>query len=436
MLIINTSIVVLLIIGTAFFVAAEFALVKVRPSRIDQLVMEGNGPAKSVRKVLDNLDGYLSACQLGITITALGLGMVGKPTVEIMLHPIIESFALDETTVTIISVSIAFALITFLHVVIGELAPKSLAIQKSEALSLLLARPLIGFYILMYPAIWALNGSARYLIRLFGIKPVSEHEAAHSEDELRIILSESLRGGQINKSEYKYVNNIFEFDDRLSKEVMVPRTQMMCLYTHLSFEENIKLIQSEQYTRYPVAEGDKDRIIGMVNVKDLFLAYTLNPKTLNLLDHVRPVLTVIESTPVQEILRRMQKERVHMAVLIDEYGGTAGLLTLEDIVEEIVGEIRDEFDAEEKPMVERGKDKDHWVFDGKVLIGEVNDLLGIELQEEEMDTIGGWLYTHLPEVKEGVELDWEGYRIRVKTMDRLRISQVEIRKVGGEITQS
>jgi CBS domain containing-hemolysin-like protein len=205
---------------------------------------------------------------------------------------------------------------------------------------------------------------------------------------------------------------------------------MVCLYTHLSFEENMNLIRSEQYTRYPVAEGDKDRIVGMVNVKDLFLAYTLDSKEIQLMDHVHPVLIVIETTPVQDLLKRMQKERKHMAVLIDEYGGTSGLLTLEDIVEEIVGEIRDEFDAEEKPMVEIGKD--HWVLDGKVLIGEVNDLLGMELHEEDMDTIGGWLYTHLPEVKEGVEVDWEGYRFQVKEMDRLRISLVEIRKLTNE----
>jgi CBS domain containing-hemolysin-like protein len=425
--IINLLLIMILLIGTAFFVAAEFAVVKVRSSRIDQLIMEGNKNASAVKTVLGNLDGYLSACQLGITITALGLGMLGEPTIEVLLHPVFVALQVPETLVTPLSIVIAFSLITFLHVVLGELAPKSFAIQKSEAVSLLLAKPLIGFYKLLYPFIWALNGSARFFVRMVGLKQVSEHEFAHSEEELRIILSESLKGGQINKAEYGYVNNIFEFDDRLAKEIMVPRTQMVCLYTNLSFEQNLEIIQSEQFTRYPVVGEDKDHIIGVVNVKELFLAYVQN-RTIQISDYVHPVLTVIETTPIQHLMKRMQKERVHMTVLIDEYGGTAGILTIEDIVEEIVGEIRDEFDAEEQPMV--AQEKDHVTLDGKVLINEVNDLLGIELEDEEMDTIGGWLYTQIPEVKEGTEYEYEGFLFKIVEMDRYRISKVEIQTKG------
>jgi CBS domain containing-hemolysin-like protein len=429
--IINLFLIALLIIGTAFFVAAEFAVVKVRASRIDQLISEGNKNAAAVKTIIGNLDGYLSACQLGITITALALGMLGEPTLEILFHPLFVSLQIPPAIVTPLSIAIAFALITFLHVVVGELAPKTLAIQKAETVSLWLARPLIGFYKLLYPFIWALNGSARLLVRIFGLEQVSEHEFAHSEEELRILLSESLKGGQINKNEYKYVNNIFEFDDRLAKEIMVPRTQMVCLYADLPFDENLKIIESEQFTRYPVVDQDKDNITGVVNMKELFMAHIQN-KSIRIADYVRPVLTVIETIPIHSLLRRMQKEQVHMAILIDEYGGTAGIITIEDMVEEIVGEIRDEFDAEERPMVE--KDKDNMVLDGKVLINEVNELLGIELDDEEIDTIGGWLYTQIPDIKEGIEYEYEGFLFKIIEMDRLRISKIEIKSSEQQVT--
>jgi CBS domain containing-hemolysin-like protein len=428
--IINLLLIALLITGTAFFVAAEFAVVKVRPSRIDQLIMGGNKNAGAVKTIIDNLDGYLSACQLGITITALGLGMLGEPTVERLLHPLFVALQIPEGLVTPLTIVIAFSAITFLHVVLGELAPKTFAIQKAETISLMLARPLIGFYKLLYPFIWALNGSARFFVRLLGMRQVSEHEVAHSEEELRIILSESLKGGQINKAEYRYVSNIFEFDDRLAKEIMVPRTQMVCLYSNLPFEENLEIIRSEQFTRYPVVEEDKDNIIGVVNMKELFMAHVQN-RSIQISEYVRPVLTVIETIQVQSLLKRMQKERVHMAVLIDEYGGTAGIITVEDIIEEIVGEIRDEFDAEERPMVEQGQDK--MILDGKVLINEVNDLLGIELEDDDMDTIGGWLYTQISDVNEGIEYEYEGFLFKIVEMDRLRISKVEIQRIGQSI---
>ncbi|MDU5947884.1 MAG: hemolysin family protein, partial [Paenibacillus macerans] len=220
----NSFLVALLILATAFFVAAEFAIVRLRSSRVDQMVLEGRKNALAVQRVTSNLDGYLSACQLGITITALGLGWLGEPTVEKILHPVFDRYGLPAEVSSILSFGIAFASITFLHVVLGELAPKTVAIQKAETVSLLTAKPLIYFYKAMYPFIWALNGSANRLVRIFGIKPAKEHEEAHSEEELRIILTESYKSGMINQAEYGYVNKIFAFDERLAREIMVPRT--------------------------------------------------------------------------------------------------------------------------------------------------------------------------------------------------------------------
>jgi CBS domain containing-hemolysin-like protein len=429
--IINLLLIALLIVATAFFVASEFAVVKVRASRIDQLVAEGHPKAPAVKKVIENLDGYLSACQLGITITALGLGMLGKPTVESLLFPVFVAFDIPKEFSDFLSYAIAFGSITFLHVVIGELAPKSIAIQKAEEVSLWLAKPLIWFYVLLYPFIWTLNGSARVLVRMFGFAQMNEHDSTHSEEELRILMSQSLKSGQINKSEYKYVEKVFEFDDRIAKEIMVPRTQMVCLSADASFEENLNIIKSEQFTRYPViVEEDKDNVIGIVNTKELFLAH-IQDIEIRISDYLRPVLSVIETVPVQSLLRRMQQEQVHMTVLIDEYGGTAGLITIEDIIEEIVGEIRDEFDAEERDMVEKVQ-KDNIIIDGKVLIAEVNELLGLNLDDEEIDTISGWLYTQIPDISEGVKYEHEGYLYTIVEMDRLRISKVEIKKQAAQ----
>ncbi|MGP4079772.1 hemolysin family protein [Pseudalkalibacillus sp. R45] len=415
--------VAILIALTAFFVAAEFAIVKVRSTKIDKLVEDGNKKAVAARKVLDNLDGYLSACQLGITITALGLGWLGEPTVEQILHPVFEEFAISETLASTLSFIIAFSAITFLHVVLGELAPKTIAIQKAERISLLLSRPLILFYKIMYPFIWALNGSARVFTRLLGFKQANEHEVAHSEEELRIILSESYKSGEINKSELHYVNKIFEFDDRTAKEIMVPRTEMVCMFTDEPMEENISIMSNEKFTRYPVADGDKDHIIGLVNIKEVFNSLLLKEeRPLN--EFIRPVHKVIETTPIKTLLVHMQKERVHMMILVDEYGGTAGLVTVEDIIEEIVGEIRDEFDTEEKPQIEK-LDRKHAILDGKALISDVNEFFKIEIDDSELDTIGGWLLTQSSDISIDEEYTFEHVTFRIIEADDQQIKRID-----------
>ncbi|EIT85992.1 magnesium and cobalt efflux protein corC [Fictibacillus macauensis ZFHKF-1] len=419
-------VVVMLIVLTAFFVAAEFAIVKIRRTRIDQLIEEGNKKALSVKTVLLNLDGYLSACQLGITITALGLGWLGESTLEHLLGPVFRELAVSPTIAKTISIFLAFAIITFFHVVLGELAPKTFAIQKAEEVSLVLSRPLILFYKMMYPIIWLLNGSARVFTKLFGLSAVSEHEMAHSEEELRLILSESYKSGEINQSEYSYVNKVFEFDDRIAKEIMVPRTEIVCLYSNKSLEENLAIITSEKYTRYPVVDEDKDHVVGMVNVKEIF--YDLMSGVEQPLEnYLRPIMTVFETTPIQETLVKLQKQQVHMAILMDEYGGTAGLLTVEDILEEIVGEIRDELDTDETPMILKITPR-VTVLDGKVLISEVNDLYGLHIDDSDLDTIGGWMLSQNSDIEEGNSIKHNELVFKVVEMDGHQIKRIEVSK--------
>ncbi|GAA2710306.1 hemolysin family protein [Aeromicrobium ponti] len=428
--ILNLVFIAILIALTAFFVTSEFAIVKIRSSRIDQLIEEGNKNAIAAKKVISNLDEYLSACQLGITITALGLGWLGEPTIEHLLRPVINQFNLPDSISQVVSFSIAFAFITFLHVVVGELAPKTLAIQKAEAVTLLTSRPLIWFYRIMYPIIWALNGSARLLTSMFGLKPASEHELAHSEEELRIILSESYESGEINQSEFKYVNKIFEFDNRIAKEIMVPRTEIVSLSKDDTLENFLQIVQEEKFTRYPIIDGDKDHIIGMVNIKevmtDLIMNRELSSSTLE--SYIRPIIRVIDSIPIHELLLKMQKDRIHMAILMDEYGGTSGLVTVEDIIEEIVGEIRDEFDMDEVPMIRNTKEG-HYIIDSKVLVSEVNDLLGTDINDEDVDTIGGWILTENYEAKQGDTIQHEKYLFKILDMEEHHIKYIEVTAV-------
>ncbi|HDR4556220.1 TPA: HlyC/CorC family transporter [Bacillus cereus] len=422
--------VVILIGLTAFFVAVEFAIIKVRSSRIDQLVSEKRRGALAAKKVTSNLDEYLSACQLGITITALGLGWLGEPTIKHLLEPLFLKLQFSPAISSTVSFIIAFAVITFLHVVIGELAPKTFAIQKAEQVSLLLSKPLIYFYRVMYPFIWALNGSARVVTGLFGLHPASEHEVAHSEEELRLILSESYESGEINQREFKYVNNIFEFDNRVAKEIMVPRTEVVGLYEDEPFETHIKVIAQEKYTRYPVFGEDKDEIIGMVNVKDLFIRYMdeNRDEECSIMPYTRPVIEVLENIPIHDLLLQMQRKHIPLAVLYDEYGGTAGIVTLEDILEEIVGEIRDEYDEDENPPIEHVSEG-YKIVEGKVLISEVNDLLGIHLIADDVDTIGGWIMVQKQIVAEGDVIEKHGFYFKVLEKDMHQIKRVEIRKV-------
>jgi len=421
-----------LIAFTGFFVAVEFAIVKVRRTKIDQLIIQKKKGALAAKEVTSHLDEYLSACQLGITVTALGLGWLGEPTMQTLLHPLFSKIGLNESITHILSFLAAFLSVTYLNVVVGELAPKTIAIQKAETVTLLFAQPMIWFYRIMFPFIWLLNHSARMITSLFGLKPTGEHELAYSEEELRTLLSESYRSGEINQNELKYVNNIFKFDERTAKEIMVPRNEMSVLSLDDSLKKAKQLIKETKHTRFPVMEEDKDHITGMINIKELLLAelageFSLETKSLK--PYIHPVIHVIETIPVYQLFVKMQKEHTHMAILVDEYGGTSGLVTVEDIVEEIVGDIRDEFDTEEVSAVQKLED-DHYILNAKVLVSDVNDLLGIHLSDEEIDTIGGWMLTQNIESKPGTTIESEGYRFKVKEMDGHRIVAVEVEKTA------
>ncbi len=426
----NLFLLVFLILLTSFFVASEFAMVKVRTSRIDQLLAEGNQKARAAKIVVSNLDEYLSATQLGITITSLGLGWLGEPTFEQMLRPIFGLFHLQPAITQVVSFVLAFSVVTFLHVVLGELAPKSFAIQKAEEIALAFSTPLIWFYKIMFPFIWALNGAARFVSSLFGLKPISENEMAHSEEELRIILSESYRSGEINQAEYKYVDRIFEFDNRIAKEIMVPRTEIISLDEDATLSEVLQIILNEKYTRYPIiSNGDKDNILGLINLKEL-LTDCMKQKCNEekpLLHYIKPVISVIETIPIHDLLLKMQKEQIQMAILFDEYGGTAGLVTVEDILEEIVGEIRDEFDNDELPLIQT-LGKDHYMLDAKLLISETNDLLGTTLNEDEVDTIGGWYLTQKFDLNKGDLIEKDGYVFIINEIEGHHICYIEVKK--------
>ncbi|MGG5253385.1 hemolysin family protein [Neobacillus sp. SM06] len=429
MVLLNVFIIAALIAFTAFFVSSEFAMIKVRTTRIDQLLGEGNKKAEAAKKVLTNLDGYLSATQVGITITSLILGWLGEPTIRKILEPLFTKIPLPFSFKQVISFIIAFLIITFFNVVIGELAPKTFAIQKAEKIILRFAPALIWFHRIMYPFIWALNRSARFVTGLFGLKPVTEQEIVLSEEELRMILSESYKSGEINQSEYRYVNRIFEFDNRIAKEIMVPRTEIVTLSKDSTLKEIFETIKQEGYTRYPVIDGDKDNILGIVNIKEV-LTDCIDQKCSEqspLLPYLNPAIFVIETIPIHELLLKLQKSRSHMAVLSDEYGGTAGIVTVEDIIEEIVGEIRDEFDDDELPLIQK-KDDGFYILDGKVLIEEVNDLLGIALEEDEVDTIGGWFLTQKFDIQKGDTIEKDGYLFKILENEGHHILYIEVKQ--------
>ncbi|MGF9697130.1 hemolysin family protein [Paenibacillus sp. MABNR03] len=429
--ILNLALLVLLIVLTAFFVASEFAVVKIRTSRVDQLVAEGNKKAVLAKKVVSDLDYYLSACQLGITVTALGLGALGKPTVERLLYPVFDYLNISPSISSVASYAIAFILVTFLHVVVGEMAPKTMAIQFSEKLTLMLSPSLYWFGKVMYPFIWALNGASRVLLRMFGVKPAG-HDQAYSEDEIKIIMNQSYEGDETNQTKLSYLANVFVFDERVAKDIMVPRTELVTLDQKMTYDDIIPLLDEHNYSRYPVIEeGDKDRIIGMVNVKKI-LPDMVAQKQYQLADFVREIPFVSEVTRIQEAMIKMQQERVHMAVVVDEYGGTSGILTMEDILEELVGEIRDEFDADEVADIQE-TGENQYLINGRVLLDEVERQFGLIFEgNEEMDTVAGWIqFQKGVGVENGDTVVHGDYVWTVVDTDNYHIKQVLLERVSG-----
>lgn len=421
--IVNLILLIALLGLTAFFVGSEFAVVKIRMSRLDQLIAEGNKKAVTAKKVASDLDYYLSACQLGITVTALGLGALGKPTVERLMYPIFEFFEVSDAAAATASYAIAFLLVTYLHVVVGEMTPKTLAIEFAEKMSLMLAPPLYWFGKVMKPFIWTLNGAARLLLRTFGVQP--GYEQAYSEDELKIVMAQSFEEGALNETELTYMENVFTFDERAAKEIMVPRTELVTLDKDMPLEEIVEILDENNYTRYPVTEdGDKDRIIGFVSAKKM-LPHIVAGRPWELQDFVRELPTIFEMTGLQDALLKMQHARVHIALVADEYGGTAGMITMEDLLEEIVGEIRDEFDDDEVPDISPVNDNDY-MLNGRVLLKDLEDRFGLDFEEsDDIDTIGGWVhYKRAGEVLTGDTVTQGDTSWTITEMDNQQIKQV------------
>ncbi len=422
--------ILVLILLNGFFVAVEFAMVKVRNSRIETLAKDGNTSAKFAQKITSNLNAYLSACQLGITLASLALGWVGEPTVSRMIEPLLKDIGLNDTLIHTISFIISFSVITTLHITLGEQFPKTYAIRKPEQITMMSAGPMILFYKIMFPFNWLLNTISNWMLRKAGIEVGSEHDTAHTEEEIRVLMKESHKNGLIDNTELTLVDNIFEFTETNAREIMIPRTDMGCLYIHLSFEENMKIALDEMRTRYPVCDPDKDNIIGFVHIKDLLKA---NANSADIRKVIRPITKVPESMPISNLLKMMQKKRAQIALLIDEYGGTSGMVTLEDIIEEIVGEIQDEFDTDERPMLEQ-KDERTFSIDGRMLIDEVNDRFGIEIDTEDYDTIGGWVYSHIEiPPKKGQKIAYaDQFEFIVEDTDELRVSRIIVKKLSVE----
>ncbi|ADL53690.1 hemolysin family protein [Clostridium cellulovorans] len=424
---INIIIVILLVFMNGFFVATEFAMVKVRRSRIETLILEGKKSAKHTIKVVNDLNSYLSACQLGITLASLGLGWIGEPAVAKLVMPLFQLLDLSEGTAHSVSFVLGFSIITGFHIVLGELVPKSLAIITAEKIATYTALPLIMFYKVTYPIMWAFNHSTNLILKAFGMSQVDEHDEAHTDEEIKILVEESYKHGLIDQTELTFVDNIFDFSEKIVKDIMIPRTDMECIFIEDSFDEIIETTLNEQLTRYPVCRESKDNVIGFIHIKDLY-KQRIQGNNENIEEIIREIKFVPESLSISELFKILQKEKAQMAIIIDEYGGTAGLVTVEDILEEIVGEIQDEFDdeeGEEVSEIEEGK----FIVDGKVLLEDINDMIGADISDENIDTIGGWIYAQLksyPQVNEKIIHD--GFEFIILKCDRKRVNKILIKK--------
>jgi CBS domain containing-hemolysin-like protein len=424
----SLGIAIFLVALNGFFVAAEFALVKVRATRIAELVSSGSPTARIAEREVQNLDAYLSATQLGITIASIGLGWVGEPAVEHLLKPLFTAVGWEPSSAlrhSIIAV-IAFLTITFMHIVFGELAPKSLAIQRPESTTLAVAWPLHVFYRVFYPAIVGLNGTAALILRLFGLGPASEHEIAHSQEEVRMILTASQRHGHLKENEVELMQNVIHFADKSVREIMVPRVDMIYLSTEWSLQKNIEVATQGAHSRYPVTSDGPDNIIGFARSQDLLPLAGQPDAPIDPI--VRDILRVPETKPVDQLLREFQARRLHMALVIDEFGGTAGLVTLEDVLEEIVGDIQDE-DAVETPPIERLGDGLFRV-DGAYPLADLERDLGWEPEVEDADTVAGLVMERtgaIPRVGDAIEVD--GWRVCVETMERTRIRTLQLERL-------
>lgn len=418
-----------LVLLNGFFVAAEFAIVKVRASQIEIQAKSGSRMGKTAKHITQHLDAYLAATQLGITLASLGLGWVGEEVMEHLLSNLLYSFGAGTAFVTSFSTTaapiIAFVLITILHIVFGELAPKSIAIQRPIAITMGISLPLHFFYFIFRPFIWLLNGFANLVLKLFGVSNVGVHETTHSSEELQYLLEQGKESGVLDINEHELIKNVFDFNERVVKNIMVPRTKISGIEMNMPEEDVLDTILKEGYSRIPVYDETIDKIIGVIHAKDV-LPIIAGKKEMILKDIIRKPYFIPETKKINDLMKEFQQRRIQIAIVLDEFGGTAGMVTLEDIVEELVGEIQDEFD-EEKPIVEKVSDHE-FIVNASATIYDVNEYLPHDLPEDEdYDTVGGLvgdLFGKIPEV--GERKEFYGYTITILKKTEQNVESVKL----------
>ena len=421
---------VFLLLMNGVFVATEFAMVNVRISRIKELMENGSSAAKYTYDALMHLDAYLSAAQLGITLASLGLGWIGEPVVAThLIAPILQAVHLHSPSLTtLLSFAIAFVLIAFAQIVFGELAPKSLAVQRAEQIALLVAVPMRVFYWFVKPCIFVLTSAAIAVLRPLHITPVSGTDLVHSEEELRMIItaSGSEHGGTLRDSQAELLDKVFNFGHRLARQIMIHRTELQMLDIADTLEENVQTAHTLGHTRFPVYEGDIDTVIGFIHTKDLFALYQRDPAS-DMRTILREALIVPETIRIDLLLRQLQKKRQPLAILVDEYGGTAGLITVADLLEELVGDLPDEFQLTEEEWVTSLGDQ-QWSVDGRLPLDDLAEAVDRDIScEDSCDTVGGyayWAFGRIPALHDSITRD--GITVRVLAMDGRRVSRVEI----------
>ena len=420
-------IILLLIFLNGFFVASEFALVKVRSSQLDLLEEEGNRRAVLANHVISNLDAYLSATQLGITLASLALGWIGQPYVASLLAPVLTHVGISSKAVVDgISITVGFAIITYFHIVLGELTPKTISIRKALQTSLWVSAPLHLFYLIFRPAIWFLQISAAGILRLLRLDPVAENELGHSEEELRMILTESDSKTEVPPLSKELLINALDFRRRVVRDIMTPRGDVIYLDVEDSFEANLQVALESNHTRFPLVQGHLDNTVGLIHIKDL-MKEMKKPKP-DLLTVRRDLLPVPEFMPLEKLLNTFLAKRVHLALVVDEFGGAVGIVTLDNVLEELVGEIKDEFDQEPAREFVRLNDEE-FVVQGQLNLYELQELADLNLENPEVSTIGGYvvqLLGHLP--KQGEQVQIEDYLVTITQTDGLRIFQLHFKK--------
>lgn len=417
----------MLVLLNGFFVAAEFGLVKIRDTQLVSLAAKGHRRARVARQILHNLDAALSATQLGITLTSLGLGWIGEPVFASLLEPVMGWMQIESPQARhSIAFAVGFSVITFLHIVVGELAPKSLAIRKPLPVSLWVAVPLDWFYKMSFPAIWVLNHAANWLLRQFGIQPVNEMELVHSEEELRLIIGAAEKQTASTPVARHLVLNALDLRQRIVREVMQPRQELTVFRMEASIAECLEVAEKTRYSRFPLCEnGDLDRTRGVVHIKDLYALRLKARSGADLLSAARRLIYVPETARLEKLLQLFLERKLHLALVVDEYGSTTGMVTLENILEELVGQIQDEFD-QEKPMLTRAGEA-AWDVAGALPLHELEELVGVPMREEGITTTSGWVTQRLGGFpKPGDTLNVGGFELRVEEMEGTRVGRLRL----------